>query len=773
MPPDAVQMFKAANALSGLSGEIVPRELIPLNARQIARGVLNYAMLQNSPGWVLPFWAERQYDPGDPAFIPRSHLSVSLNVTHRNWTAVGSPSCAVEPIIDPRGLATPFPGKWSIDTWIQVAGRTIFPSRLDHVEQRLIDDLPIVETTLSAASVKLRRTAYTAGSLFLHRVTVTNIATAAQTVRVALAIRPFNPEGVSPIHSLEFNQVKQQWSIDGSEGPWISRKPDGVMCSTQSEGDSAAMFDEPPRTDRLRSKCPSGLANGFAWFTLELPPGGSHSILSTCRLDSSTAASGEEGSDLDTRKSWNSLLANGSSVQVPDGRLQRLTRASLSTLMMLTEDSTITPGPSIYHEFWFRDAAYMLVTLLRFGHCEMARRVLESYPRRQDRSGYFRSQQGEWDSNGQALWTIWQYVLLARDKGFAESVFDSLERGVRWIETKRLGERHRNPETSSGLLPAGLSAEHLGLADSYFWDNFWSLAGIEAFACVCRLLGREAGERSAMESARRYREDIEASISAVRKRLSLRGIPASPSRGVDHGMIGTCSALHPLQILPAADPRVRATLAALSSRFLRKGMFFQQFIHSGLNPYLTMHLAHAWLLVGDRHKFLKLFAAVCGASSPTLNFPEAIHPLTGGGVMGDGHHGWASAEILLALRDSIVHEVWSHGYASHELVFLAGIPPEWFTEGGDFAMHNVPVPEGQLQVSVSTSGRRFRLTIALEKNGLVPSTGWSVRLPSEAGNLKLNGRSWTSGRQPAGVPVPLPHGTSRCELIGSMRQRHG
>ena len=33
-------------------------------------------------------------------------------------------------------------------------------------------------------------------------------------------------------------------------------------------------------------------------------------------------------------------------------------------------------------------------------------------------------------------------------------------------------------------------------------------------------------------------------------------------------------------------------------------------------------------------------------ASPTLNFPEAIHPLTGGGVIGDGHHGWAAAETV-------------------------------------------------------------------------------------------------------------------------------
>jgi hypothetical protein len=36
--------------------------------------------------------------------------------------------------------------------------------------------------------------------------------------------------------------------------------------------------------------------------------------------------------------------------------------------------------------------------------------------------------------------------------------------------------------------------------------------------------------------------------------------------------------------------------------------------------------------------------------------PEAIHPKTGGGAMGDGHHGWAAAEIILFLLDCLVSE---------------------------------------------------------------------------------------------------------------------
>ncbi|HXX62995.1 MAG TPA: hypothetical protein VEO56_04280, partial [Bacteroidota bacterium] len=97
VPDSALGMFRAANELSGLDRKTLPTELIPLNTLQLARGLLNFTLLQSLDGWVLPYWAVRQYDPGDPAFVPRSHLGLSINVTSRNWSAVGSPDCPVEP----------------------------------------------------------------------------------------------------------------------------------------------------------------------------------------------------------------------------------------------------------------------------------------------------------------------------------------------------------------------------------------------------------------------------------------------------------------------------------------------------------------------------------------------------------------------------------------------------------------------------------------------------------------------------------------------------
>jgi len=60
-------------------------------------------------------------------------------------------------------------------------------------------------------------------------------------------------------------------------------------------------------------------------------------------------------------------------------------------------------------------------------------------------------------------------------------------------------------------------------------------------------------------------------------------------------------------------------------------------IHSGVNCYLTLHLAQVLLRAGDA-RGLDQVREIARLASPTGQWPEAVHPRTSGGCMGDGHH---------------------------------------------------------------------------------------------------------------------------------------
>lgn len=758
IPPLAVQMFRASTELSGLDRKTLPVELLPLNTIQIGRGLLNFTVLQTLDRWVLPFWAEQQYDPRSPSFVPRAHLGLSMNVTHRNWTAAGNPECSIEPIVDPRGLITPFPDGWSIDLWLNVGGAKSFPSRLTAVRQHLVQGLPIVVTEWQWRDLGVRSVVRTHGRHMAVDLRVDNASADRCDVCVGIAVRPFNPEGVGFIRSIAVTG-EDRITINGNATVSVSEVPHAVAFSTLADGDVAGRFGSRRTDDPARSvACDAGLATGVLEYHLSLNTGGRWECLLTCPLESGDACAAVPGLQASIT-GWDTLLAEGSALHLPEHMPGDLFRASRSALLASVDGTTIRPGPATYHHFWFRDAAYMLVALDRIGHCRLTAPVVRAFTEHQERDGMFRSQQGEWDSTGQAVWTIWHHAVLAQDRALLEEHFGPMQRAVRWMDRKL--ERGDGP-LFEGLMPAGLSAEHLGLADVYYWDAFWTLAGFEAFERVCLALGRHPDARRAGTMALRLRTHLETSIAHAMGRQGIDHVPPGPVRTTDAGIIGSVAAWYPLQLFPPEDPRLQATVRMIVDTMFMDGMFYQPFVHSGLNAYLTLHVAECLLHTGDAEAFWKILTDVERHATPTYTFPEAIHPQTGGGCMGDGHHAWVAAEVVLALRHAFVREVWDDGTTDHTLCLLGGIPHTVFERPGRFGIERVPVPGGMLSVSVVVGRDLVEVGILAEHTGILPPGRMVLSLPDRWELVDADGTSTgIAGRRKGRIIVPLPPGVRR------------
>ncbi len=766
IPDDSIRMLLAASDLSGLERKSLPSELIPLNSIQISRGVLNYVVMQGLHGWVFPYAFEHQLNPDDPCFVPRAHLSVAMNVTRRNWTGIGNPDSEIEPIVDPRGLLTFAPNGWSLDFWFRLDHATFFASRLENVQQRLVNGDPIVETTMTINDITIILTAYTSRDLTFCQVDVDRRNSPVKNLDLIAAVRPFNPEGASLIHTLSYENTARALQVNDGKFLRFSRNPSRVVLSTFDDGDVAQLLQrENPESDASVVNCSVGLATGALVFPItEIEESPSLIVTWTTGIAQPT----EYVTIADEQKRWVEYRQEAMTLDTPDANLNVLFRASLSTVLQLTDSDSISPGPFTYHQFWFRDAAAMLLALDRAGCTSYAGKVIAAFPRRQERSGYYRSQQGEWDSNGQALWTIGQHAVHS-DTGadLLDRLFDSMHRGVDWLRRKRVRADDTDKDAVIGLLPAGLSAEHLGLADFYYWDDFWALAGIRSFARICKDLGKEAEYTSAFLLAEELQADMDRALRFSTTIVGRSAIPAGPLRGLDSGMIGSLAALYPLQIISPADERMKDTLDVIMSRFFRGGMFFQDFVHSGLNTYLTLQVAHALLYRGERLSFLDMFRHVVSRASSTYAYPEAINPKTGGGIMGDGHHGWTSAEMVLILREMFVYEQWNPSYESRTLILLAGIPGEWFTDGASFQVTDVPASVGKVSIVVEVSGESVKVAIRRGSQERMQPCSCDICFPFRITAVKARRRENEGLRftvEGAVVRLELPEGDSIIEV---------
>ncbi|MCF7853469.1 MAG: hypothetical protein K9N51_01630 [Candidatus Pacebacteria bacterium] len=687
---DPITLVSRLRRFAQPSSVTEPIELIRAGVAFHARGLINTRAIQHNLDWVWPFWVEKQFDPNSESFIPRAFSVTHINLTHRNWTAVGVPDFEAWPIVDPRGLVTPMWDGWSLDVWVlRDDGRALLPSRAEEVrqEQAESESSLCVRTITQANDVELATAVFVCMSEDVPVCRLTAEVRAASSGWLVLALRPYNPEGVSFINTISFDQAEHSWSVNRSESVQFHSQPDRIFMSCYKDGD--VFHKLVSGSESAKVHCGIGMATAAAVFRID---GGNAKCPWRRGVDIPLAEHGTKrraARRLARITAWPDALKNTASLEIPHERFKKLYDAAVRTLILLSPDWAY-PGPYTYKRFWYRDAVFMAHALLGMNAVGRVRRLLDHFPAKQHLTGYFHSQEGEWDSNGEVLWAFAKYCSLTKTEPPREWI-PVLARGGDWICRERL--TREKDQLHTGLLPAGFSAEHFGNIDYYYWDDYWSVAGLEGAARLLRGCGDVKRAEKWEKAARDLTDSIRRSLEQSRHIRSCDGIPASPYRRMDAGAVGALCAGYPLQILPPRDERLLATADFLMDECLVKGAFFQDMIHSGLNAYLTLHLAQVLLRAGDA-RFTGLIRAVADTASATGHWPEAIHPRTGGGCMGDGQHAWAAAEWVMMMRALFVRE------EGDRLVLGSGLSVEWLRTRTVLRFGPTPTSSGVLTVEV-------------------------------------------------------------------------
>ncbi|MBN1689211.1 MAG: GtrA family protein [Candidatus Omnitrophica bacterium] len=692
---DPIKIISQLKNFAQPSEVTVPMELVRSSAVLYARGLINTLAIQHNLDWIWPYWVECQYNPRNEAFIPRSFSLTQINLTHRNWTALGVPDCTEFPLVDPRGLVTPYYDSWSLDVWIiPKEGEPLIPARCPNVSQRMVmnDNLCIV-TESNDDRLKLQLKARAMGSAQAFFCEVKIRGSASIEAQLAVSLRPYNPEGVSFINTIVLLEDSPGWQVNHENFVYLDKPPDQYVFSDYRRGDVYSRLSS--KDNEKEISCKVGMASAAALYHLEA--GQSQEITVSIPLMKSAIKKAYCQDYQETAQmAWEKSLQAVCLLQIPDTHFQFLYETAVRT-MVLHSPKEVYAGPYIYRRFWFRDATFILYALLCVGLKERVSRTLDCFKSRQTAQGYFLSQEGEWDSNGEALWIMSQYCQMtgnAPPEGWKESI----HKAGKWICKKRLPSNSQF--LHAGLLPSGFSAEHLGPNDFYYWDDFWGVSGLKAAAFLC------TAYHDHEEAAHFERESvsllgsINQSLKNVEKRFKRPAIPASPYRRLDTGAIGSLVASYPLRVFEQNDPRILGTADYLIKNCLVHGGFFHDMTHSGINPYLTLHLAQVFLRAGDP-RYFGLMTAVAKLASPTGQWPESIHPRTGGGCMGDGQHVWAAAEWVLMLRNCFVRE------EDNRLILCSGIPRVWLDKNQTIAFGPAPTSFGDIQISINPQGQNM------------------------------------------------------------------
>ena len=667
---------------------------------------------------------------------------------------IGTPSAhRAQAIVDPRGLVTPWFDGWSLDVWLEVEdGELCAPSRLAdaEIEQRLHENLPIVVTAFRASDLRVRREAFAlepdTGAFVVEQVTLTNPSPSPQRATLYFSVRPFNPEGVAVVKDIRFVPAPKtrRHGDTGAAAFFVNHalavllpRPAAIACNPFAGGDVALAL--PKLNGKMHTHCAAGLATAVAAYRVELDPGQSTTLTARMPLEREELDEDDQPpifnlqppGSLDQARAqaistWRAHLARGMQVRLPDEKLQAAFDANKAFLLLLLDGDTINAGPFTYRQFWFRDAAYLLNALDKLGYHAAARQVVERFPRRLQKDGYVRATEGEWDSNGAAIWAMVEHARLSGDTELLARDYWSLLKMASWINSKRRTTRdgHRQSAVGGGaaaqenvnattrprrsprhgLLPPGPSAEHLGPSDHYYWDDFWGLAGLREAARAAEWLGQKDDAEKLRANFESFRADVDASLANAAARIGRAAMPAAPYLRLDAGMIGSLAALYPLRLFDARDPRVVDTLAALQEIAWVEDAYFNHVGHSAFGTYLSLHVAHCLLFQRDARAW-KTINWVLRHSSPTFTWAEGIHPLTRRGGMGDGHHGWALADFLLIVRNALLFE------EEDRLVLTPALPEHWCAEMNVIKVEDAPTYFGGVNFTIAFGERDATLAV--------------------------------------------------------------
>ncbi|HEY7775972.1 MAG TPA: hypothetical protein VIC02_05460, partial [Kineobactrum sp.] len=266
------------------------------------------------------------------------------------------------------------------------------------------------------------------------------------------------------------------------------------------------------------------------------------------------------------------------------------------------------------------------------------------------------------------------------------------------------------------------------------------VAGLRAASHLCRAMERSVPAEVFEAEGLDFQADIDASLALAALRLGRPMMPAAPLRRPDAGAIGSLAMGYPTQLAEPHDERLIDTVNFLLDKCMVGGGFFQDMIHAGINPYLTLHIAQVLLRAADP-RYLQLVQTVAELASSTGQWPEAIHPRTRGGCMGDGQHTWAAAEWVLMLRNMFVRE------EGKRLILCQGIPEAWLIPGVASRLGPAPTEFGTVTIEIIATDHVIRIAWEAKWHRAPPPVeihlpGYvAVTVPSDETRIELKKRS--------------------------------
>ncbi len=693
------------------------------------------------------------------------------------WTLVANDGGAASGLIGEDGAIEVAKGGFSIEPFVVDGDRTVAWSDVA-TNHRLEDGyLPIPHALWTADGWTLDTSLFsdTDSARLMARWTVSNTGTAPRTLRLVLAVRPFqvNPPaqflsqrgGVSPITALAWDgsamAVTTPGAIDGD--PVVTRRlfPLGAPAKAWATPFDRGALAEPTRAnDAVRVDDPTRLASGGIAYDITLAPGQSWSTAMAIGGDAPMTQAALDAAHAATRSYWQRTLG-GVQLAVPAIKqpLADTVRSALAQVLMSRDGPALKPGTRSYDRSWIRDGAMMTETMLRMGVVAPGRAFADWYGPNLFANGKVPccvDARGpdpvpENDSHGQYIHLVTDLYRYTGDKGALARDWPKLDAARRYMESLAQSERtpaNRTPERRMlyGLMPPSISHEGYSAKAQYsLWDDFWALTGYKDAAFAARVLGRpEVAEIEAQRD--RFQADLHAAINASVAFWKIDYIPGATSMG-DFDATSTTMGLDPAGEQTRLDP---VLLANTFDRQWRRVM--ARPVSSDWTDYTPYELRNvsAMVRLGRRDRANRMLDFYMGDRRPGgwNGWAEVVgRAPRETRFLGDLPHAWVASDFIRAALDLFAYV----DQDQRAIVLAGGLDGDWLADRGS-DVRGLRTPYGTVDLTIRADGDRVLATIG---GDATPPGGFILPWPldGEAARATVNGKPANVARDGLHVPA--------------------
>ena len=692
------------------------------------------------------------------------------------WTLVGPDGGPSSGLLGEDGAIEVGKGGFSLEPMVVADGRTV--TWADVVASHSLEDgsLPLPHVGWSADGWTLDTALFADARALMARWRLRNTGTRPRTLRLVLAVRPFqvNPPaqflsqqgGVSPISSLRWDgsrlSVTTPPAVEGDAPVTRAlhplKTPDAVGMAPFDRGALALSADLPPRA---MLDDPAHLGSATLSYQATLAPGETLDVPLAIPFGTAVPTDAD-GAHAAVVAKWRETLG-GVTMAVPPAKqaVADTVRTALAHVLMSREGPALKPGTRSYDRSWIRDGAMMGDTLLRLGLPGPVRAFADWYgpalfdngkvPCCVDARGA--DPVPENDSHGEYIHLLTQLYRYTGDRAALARDWPRLDAARRYMEGLRQSERKPGaPRHLYGLMPPSISHEGYSAKAQYsLWDDFWALTGYKDAAYAAAVLGRP--EAAAIARQRdQFAADIHAAIAASTRRFGIDFIPGATSLG-DFDATSTTVALDPAGEGNRLDARLlRNTFRRQYDRVVKRASA------TDWADYTPYELRNVSALVrlgrrGEANRLLDLYMAdrrpaawnqwaeVVGRDPREIRF------------IGDMPHAWVATDFIRAALDLFA-------YVDGDTVVLgAGLDRGWL-EGRGTAVRGQRTPWGAVDLAMRIEGNTL---IADIDGGAKPPGGFLLPWPFDGppGAAMINGKPARFGRD--GLRIASADGPIRVE----------